>query len=271
MISNIDDFKFSFRVGTTSYILPDDILANVRFLADKVQDIELLFFEVDDDKNVLPPSATVRELQAIAGDYNLTYTVHLPLDSQLPGVQGERYSSTIKTARVINATSVLNPWAYILHLDGHQLPPDPAPDQLKRWQDECVYALRMIGQHTGEAGKIAVENTEHYPPEWLDPIFSGASFSRCVDIGHLWLAGLNPLPPLIRSLPRIRVVHIHGVVVRDHRSLDVMPEKNVEAVVHTLLENRFSGVLTLEIFNESDLRSSLAVLERIRRRLWDAD
>jgi len=45
---------YPFRLGTTSYVIPADILANVRHLAGKVQDVELVLFEVDDGPNNLP-------------------------------------------------------------------------------------------------------------------------------------------------------------------------------------------------------------------------
>src|SRR5262245_25369283 len=77
-----------FRLGTTSYIIPDDILPNVRYLADKVQDVELVLFEVDDGPNNLPSSETVAELAALADAHDLTYTVHLPLDLRL-GADGD--------------------------------------------------------------------------------------------------------------------------------------------------------------------------------------
>ena len=68
-----------FRLGTTSYILPDALLPNVRFLADKVRDVELLFFEVDEAQNALPNPKVFTELEALARAHDLTYTVHLPL------------------------------------------------------------------------------------------------------------------------------------------------------------------------------------------------
>ena len=37
-----------FRIGTTSYIIPDDILPNVRFLAGRVKDVELVLFDIDE-------------------------------------------------------------------------------------------------------------------------------------------------------------------------------------------------------------------------------
>ncbi len=40
--------KRQFRLGSTSYVYPDDILPNVRKLMSSVDDIELVLFEVDD-------------------------------------------------------------------------------------------------------------------------------------------------------------------------------------------------------------------------------
>jgi hypothetical protein len=68
-----------FRIGTTSYIIPADILPNARFLAGKVQDIQLVLFEMEDSLNNLPDATQVDELNDLAEEYKLSYTVHLPL------------------------------------------------------------------------------------------------------------------------------------------------------------------------------------------------
>ena len=44
--------ELPFRLGTTSYIIPDDILPNVRYLAGKVKDIELVLFDIDEYCNI---------------------------------------------------------------------------------------------------------------------------------------------------------------------------------------------------------------------------
>ena len=98
---------YPFRLGTTSYIIPDDILPNAHFLADKVQDIELVLFEVDDGPQStgnLPSPETVAQLAALAAAHGLTFTVHLPLDLRL-GEDGDE--------------------SHILHLDGRDLLPSP--------------------------------------------------------------------------------------------------------------------------------------------------
>ena len=59
-----------FRLGTSSYIIPDDILPNVRYLAGKVRDIELVLFEVDDGQNSLPSAEVIDELIKLAALYD---------------------------------------------------------------------------------------------------------------------------------------------------------------------------------------------------------
>src|SRR5512139_1339394 len=53
---------YPFRLGTTSYVIPADILPNARYLAGKVRDIELILFEVDDGPNNLPSPEVIEEL-----------------------------------------------------------------------------------------------------------------------------------------------------------------------------------------------------------------
>jgi sugar phosphate isomerase/epimerase len=248
-----------FRLGTTSYILPDDILPNVRYLADQVQDIELILFEVDDGPSNLPSPDLIRALSVLALENNLTYTVHLPLDLRLGGESDEQHVSLVKAQRVIEATRALNPWAYVLHLDGKEIRRSTDANGLARWQDQSVRALEIVSAWVGDPSFLAVENLETYPLDFLEPIFARIPVSRCVDIGHLWLDRHDPLPYLERALPRTRVIHLHGIAERDHQSLQHIPFAQRDRVLKFLLAS-YHGVLTLEIFNEDDLLTSLAAI-----------
>ncbi|MEN7973166.1 MAG: sugar phosphate isomerase/epimerase, partial [Verrucomicrobiota bacterium] len=99
--------RFPFRLGTTSYILHDDILPNVHFLKDKVDHIELLVFEGDEISNY-PSPALVQELNAIAVDSDLSYSIHLPIGLKL-GTPDEatRKRNIETTLRAIDATRPL--------------------------------------------------------------------------------------------------------------------------------------------------------------------
>jgi hypothetical protein len=44
--------RFPFRIGTTSYIIPDDIEPNILYLSDVVDDIEIVLFESDEYSNI---------------------------------------------------------------------------------------------------------------------------------------------------------------------------------------------------------------------------
>jgi sugar phosphate isomerase/epimerase len=255
-------FAFPFRLGTTSYIIPDDILPNVRFLVDKVQDIELVLFELDEGPNNLPSPEVVAELATLASEHDLTFTVHLPLDLRLGADGDERHVSVLKARRVIECTGELNPWAYVLHLDGQEVKDEATSGSLARWQAHAIRALEIVAGWAGGPERLAVENLERYPLDFVLPVIDRVPVSRCVDVGHLWLDGHDPVLYLHAALPRTRVVHLHGLAERDHQSLAHMPPEKINPVIELLLRENYSGVLTLEVFREEDFYSSVQALER---------
>lgn len=237
------------RLGTTSYIYPADILTNVGRLAGRVQDVELVIFEVDDSGTDLPDEATSAELRAIASHHGMTYTVHLPLDLRLAG----RTPALTKAARVIEKTAGLSPLGFVVHLDGEN---PTGSDSLEQWLENSLKSLDVLSSEVDAAFRICVENLETYPPEFVDAVLESTQVSCCVDVGHLWKQGLDPLQFLEAWLPRTRIVHLHGVARRDHKSLTVVAPEDLDAVVD-ILSRRFDGVVTLEVFNERDLLGSL--------------
>ncbi len=245
-----------FRLGTTSFIVPADLLTNVRYLAGRVRDIEVLLFEVDDGYNVLPGPEVWAELASLARAHDLTYTIHLPLDLKLGGDEPERAASLEKARRVITAVKGLDPWAYVIHLEGAALRHSTDASALKAWLERAVASLGEIGVWVGGAEKLAVENVEGYPPEFTAPVFNRMGVSRCFDIGHLWRDGVDPWSYVQAWLPRTRVLHLHGLGRRDHDSVAHVPAADLDALLAHLLQH-YRGVLTLEVFNHANLDSSL--------------
>lgn len=254
--------NYPFRLGTTSYILPDDIIPNVRYLAGKVQDVELLLFEVEDGSGNIPDRKQIAELRKIANDSDLTYTVHLPLDLRLADDGTARHVSMEKTRRVIETIRELDPWAYVLHLDGKSVRDKAAPEVMKRWLERTVRSLEIVGEWAGGAEKLAVENLEGYLPDFYRPVLDRIAVSRAVDIGHLWLDRHDPVAYLLDALPRTRVVHIHGIDGRDHKSLAHIPAESLCAVLDELVRSDYQGVLTVEVFSEDDFLTSLAAIRK---------
>jgi sugar phosphate isomerase/epimerase len=254
--------KLPFRLGTTSYIIPDEILPNVRFLADLVDDIELVLFEVDDGPNNLPDQRTIDELNQLARQNHLSYTIHLPLDLRLAGNNGEQHISLKKAQKVIQCTQELNPFAYVLHLDGRELLQQSDPESLVKWNQQAFLALQQVSSWTGNPQLLAVENLEHYPIDLWDEVIKRASVSRCIDIGHLWVDKNDPVAFLKSRLHETRVLHIHGIGERDHQSLENVAREELSRVLSSILKYPFQGVMTIEVFNEDDLRSSITAIHK---------
>jgi sugar phosphate isomerase/epimerase len=262
----------NFRLGTTSYILPDDVLPNVRFLAEKVQDVELLIYKLDDRWTSLLSPRTVGELADLAEEHHLSYTVHLPLSLDLTTNDETRRESLDVVHRIMERTRPLDPWAYVVHLDARDRAPPPTPGGRDRgWLDRCLSALEPMAKWAGGAEYLALENLEHRPHDFLGPILKSVRVSLCVDVGHLWLDGENPIP-LPDEEYCVRVVHLHGVDTdgRDHRSLACVTPQRLDPVVQWLASH-FSGVLTLEVFSLQDFLSSVEALQRSMKRVITPD
>jgi sugar phosphate isomerase/epimerase len=254
-------FKTPFRLGSTSYVYPDDILPNVEKLAEAgaVDDIELILFEVDDGPNNIPAEAIIQQIDQLARQANITYTVHLPLDLTLAADGSAQHESLVKAQRVIERTLPLDPFAFVFHLDGKGV-------EQPGWVDRSLRALEIVRQWIPDPARLAVENLENYPPDYLDPVLARAPISRTTDVGHWWKMGVNPLAYLPAWLPRTRVIHIHGMAERDHHSLALMPSEQLDPVVKCLLEHNYQGVVTLEVFETSDFFTSrAALLESLQR------
>ena len=248
-----------FRVGSTSYVIPDDILPNVEFLGPMVDDIQLVLFETDEYGSNLPDAGQIGRLNELAQEHELTYTVHLPLDLKLGDEGMDGHVSLVKARRVIEATRDLAPQAYTLHLDGGCLMTDPDEATTARWRESSIRALELVGAWVDEPGLLSIENLEAWDPDAFAPIVSELPVGRTIDVGHFWLQGVDPIDHLERWIDRARVVHLHGIAERDHASLSHVPSVELDRVTAFLLE-RFSGVITLEVFSLPELTSSLEAL-----------
>ncbi|MCL5996252.1 MAG: sugar phosphate isomerase/epimerase [Chloroflexi bacterium] len=258
-LSRMMRFDTAFRLGSTSYVYPDDILPNVQRLAQAgdVDDIELVLFEVDDGPNNLPDDKAVNALIDLANAHQLTYTVHLPLDLRLGANGTTQHASLLKAERVIKTTLPLAPFAYVFHLDGSDI-------AMPGWVERSLSALERVIAWVPQPELLAVENVEAWDPALLEPILKALPISRTTDIGHLWKMGRDPLTVLDSWLPRTRVIHLHGLGERDHKSLSLMSAQQLDPVIDRL--RNYYGVLTLEVFSASDFFDSrAALLESVKR------
>jgi sugar phosphate isomerase/epimerase len=242
-----------FRLGSTSYVYPGDLLHNARSLAGQVSDIELILFHGAAGSNI-PSKASVNLLAEIARANLMTYTVHLPHD--LPATDGERADSLRHVQEIVQLFEPLDPYAYVFHITS-------AHAGSAQWTEGALKTLDALRSLMTDPARWALENLEAYSPQCLEPIFAAHPIQRALDIGHLWKAGIEPLPTLESWLPHTRVIHLHGMKGQDHRSLAVIPPAELDPIVERLLG--WSGVVTLEVFEQDFFSSRDALIASIER------
>lgn len=255
------------RIGTSSYIIDDSILGNVKFLSDKVDDIELILFETEEQSNI-PDRNTIQELAKIAYDTNLSYTVHFPLDMFIGSSDKTLRNRAVNTCKhIIELTHGLSPFGYVLHLTPDKYGIIPS-DNIPLWVSYLDDSIEQILE-TGTSSVQFCAETLSYPFELVHPLVKKNKLSVTLDIGHIWLMGFDEGVAL-DLLPESRIVHLHGVssvMGEDHQSLLVQEfEKTKRFITAVLNQEKFDGkerVLTLEVFDFKDFTESLEVVEAI--------
>lgn len=254
----------SFNLGTTSYIIPDNILPNVQYLAGKVDDIQLILFESTDASN-LPSADDIKKLREIAQANNLTYSIHFPLDAPLGAKEPFRTEAVKSHIRIIELTQSLHPSVYIMHLEGDdkqhhgRLPSDDMP----RWLEHNRKSIKEILSSGIAPEKLCVE-TLSYPFEIIENIVTELGLSICLDIGHIILNGYSVDDHLARYMSRTRSVHLHGIIDgKDHCSIAHLPKTVVHNLINAIDSAPTPVALTLEVFNEDDFKESIRTMEEI--------
>jgi len=269
-----------FRLGTTSYIVPDDIIPNVRYLAGKVEDIELVLFESDEFSN-LPSPEDMKRLAGLAAEHALTYSVHLPLDVYLGnGDRKERERSVGKCRRIVELTRDLPKSAYVMHFEAGPGVDINAmsSDGVRRFVDALHESTALLLACTDEPPASFCAENLNYPFELVFSVIEEAGLSVTLDVGHIEYYGFPLGEYLQRYLPRTKVLHMHGTLDgKDHNSLQHMRPEALGQVIAALAGDEgcrggagaLSGggdgvkrVFTLEIFSEADFISSCCALER---------
>ncbi len=252
----------AFRVGATSWVWPERALVNVQRLAGAVEDVELLLFDVDDPRG-LPVAGEIAALSALARRSGLSFTVHTPLDAALGSEDERRRAGGVaRVARAIALGAPLEPRGFPVHayLGEHEGAPPPA--DLAAWRRRLTHSFEQICERTGIAPALLCVECLDYDLALLAPVIEALGLSVALDVGHLGRDGRDVDAALERWLPRTRIVQWHGTdpAERDHRSLAHWPRPSGVRLVRRLLEARWDGVLTLEVFRPEHLAESLGWL-----------
>ncbi len=249
-----------FRLGTTSFIVPDHILPNLELTGPFFDEIELLVFECQPWEWV-PSAQEVSRMADLGKKLNLTYNVHLPVDISLTHEHRDnRKKSAGLLSRVMDRFSILNPTAYTLHLE-KQANENTAP-----WTQRALDGMALLAQQQKTLKGLTVE-TLNYDPMLLAPVLSAyPELGITLDMGHFFKYGFDLNPFVEKFRDRILLIHLHGVDVtkvppQDHIGLDRMPDRNFSQV--TRLLSHFHGTVCLEVFNLDNLNRSLDTLASV--------
>ncbi len=252
---------FPFRLGTTCFILNEDMLTNIHFLKSKVDHIELFTYE---NGAIATPSETslTIELLDIADEFDLTYSVHLPIGLKLGSPDNNKRKEGVDAVlRAIDATLSLKPLAWDLHLEQNYMnqPPDAS------WQDACILSLEELKMNGADPSRIGIE-TLGFAYEPIVPILDQTGFAVTLDMGHVWFGALNEDYYLEEILPRAVSFHLHGFSEQqDHKGLHLIDCKSLQRFL-TALDARSSTEkipVSLEIFSQCCLEKSLNALARV--------
>lgn len=293
------------RLGSTSFLVRAGYVAGVRFAAERCEDVALLLMETGKNGEFLASPEEIREIGTICRGEGASLHVHLPTDGNF-GTEASTRELVAGVRAAIERADPLAAHSFVLHIDfpplrGVSLASDPADAGLSAEQRQwTAEALAEIAACLPDPGQLAIENLETFPADFWDGWIEGSPHSRCLDIGHVWKNGADPTLLLERWLPRVRVIHLHGLKRRkpgqktiladefsspdrardlryvspaserlsqifgtwpqDHTSLVRMPPDCIDAVMHPLWRAGFAGVLNLEVFGFEDFIASHAVL-----------
>ena len=248
--------KYPFKICTTSYIYPDNILSNVRMLAPYMDEIELILFESSPDS--LPNQQEIKALCSLADAFDITFNIHLPLDIFLGSPNKTKRIKAVETIKkVMDLTSILHPSTHTLHFESDKICQDK--NGLKIWQNLIRESMEMLISKGIKCKNLSIE-TLIYPFEWIETIVIDYDLPICFDMGHVILQKKNIEEIFNKHSQRIPILHVHGVENnKDHISLNRLPEKETDKVINIL--KRFSGTVSLEVFSYEHLIDSLQFLE----------
>jgi sugar phosphate isomerase/epimerase len=249
---------YPFRISTTSYIYPDHMYANIKMLAPYLEEIELLLFESSPEDG-LPSAREIRALAELAKTSGLTYNIHLPIDISVSDRDPSVRQHGVEIIKgIIELTAPLTPTSYTLHVPWEE--PEGHKEKLTKWQERSYRSIEQI-LAGGIPGRNLSLETLMYPFEWLDDILIDLNLSVCLDLGHLILQSFDIDAHFNKYVERTSIIHLHGVKDnRDHLSLDMLPERDLTAVMKIL--KQFTGTVSLEVFAFKHLKASLTFLEQ---------
>lgn len=263
-----------FKLGTTSFIVPDHIVPNVKKLGPFFDEIELLVFESRPEE-VLPSKAEVAELLDLSETYDLTYNIHLPVDISL--CSGEKSDQAAAEDILLDVMDLFNSLPVSTHTLHLEMPEpllkntDPRDPAIKKWKDSFKENLKNFVSSLKDPSSISVETLD-YPFAVIEDLMEEFNLPICLDIGHGLKYGHDWIKTAQKYKSRLPLVHLHGVDFsnqksKDHKALDCLSQTHMNQVLDFL--KTYTGTVSIEVFNFENLTRSLEILSRYFKQIPD--
>jgi len=248
---------YPFKLATTSFIYQDIYVSNVKMLGPYLDEIELLLFE--SKPGCFPNKNEIDELLLLSKEFDLTYNIHLPTDISFGHKDPSVRLHAVETIlHVLDLASPLSPSTCTLHLSYDEASREK--ENVKRWQELTSEAMKQLINYGVKAENISIETLD-YPFKWVKEIVRDFKFSICMDIGHLIVCDVDINKFYNSYCDNISIIHLHGVENgHDHLSLDRLPEERAGEIIEIL--NKFTKVVSIEVFSYDALKTSLKHLEK---------
>jgi len=220
------------KLCTPSFIIPATRVENVRYLSEKVDEVQLLYFDSRHHFDI-PEESEVKQLIA----EKMSYSIHMPTDIDLNTDSG--WDVMRKFYKLLEP---LKPTRCVIH-------PENSEEFIRR-------ALSFKGE-TG--ANIIVENTTFYG-SFFDEVTS-AGLKLCFDNAHAFHHGEDVLKFIDKYKSDIAEYHLQGHHDgKDHKSLSFLDKGVLEYIAKCAKLN--DSVINIEVFNEKDFLESYEIIKR---------
>ena len=249
----------SLRMGGTSWVVAGGLADNAKALSQEVSDMEIVLFDTPQASNI-PTSDEILRLKELCGELDISCTVHFPTDLCLSQGKKQQTACEESCLEIAELFAPLEPFAWILHLDGDIRGEDIPSYNIERWRTLANSSLNSIAVKTGFAQKICVETLD-YDFCYADDIVLQNGLSICTDVGHLVRYRRDVTASLQKYLPHTKVLHIHGVKAdgTDHVDMSYFDTELLREVL-SLCDDGIERVMSMEVFEE-DYHKSLEVFK----------
>ena len=237
-------------LAAPSWVFPGSLRENCRFLADRVDEAGLLFFE-----SIPSLAYGPEELPQELAELPLRYHVHLPVD--LPMERPK--DAAAFCLRLLSKIAFLHPVCGVLHP-----PAAGAAGGGRRARRLLADFLDVFAASGGSPALLLLENTKENDLICLEDLIEDYGLRICLDMGHALAYGQKLLMRHERLLQRAGMIHVsapgRGADAGQHLPLSALAPEEVPVARRMLRGAPPEAVIMLEMFHWPYIESSLPLL-----------